>query len=228
LRVTPYYEQDGITIYHGDCRDVLPSVRADCGVTDPPYGLDFPYLSYVDTRESLRGLIRDVWPLLEQATERRFVMCGPTQITLYPQPDWVSCVTWNTTGSFGRFGYTQWTPVLCYGGDLKGFGNVNGVTKSDTLRISGAAGVGFNRTADEKAHTCPKPLNMMRLVVVRFTAINARILDPFMGSGTTLVAAKECGRTAIGIEMEERYCEIAARRLEEARAQQALPLEAAS
>jgi hypothetical protein len=148
------------------------------------------------------------------------VLPGPTQIGLYPQPDWVSCVIWDTTGSFGAYGYNQWTPVLCYGKDLDGFGNVNGVTKGDTIRISGGAGVGFMRSSEEAKHTCPKPINLMKLVVNRFTPESCSIIDPFMGSGSTLVAAKELGRKAIGIDIEERYCEIAAKRLR----QEVLPL----
>jgi site-specific DNA-methyltransferase (adenine-specific) len=225
--VTPYYSQDGITIYHGDCREILPLLPVQQGgaryispvgavVTDPPYGLGFPYLSYVDDRDSLRSLIGDVWPLLTSLTDRIFVLCGPTQIALYPEPSWVAAVTWDTTGSFGRYGYSQWTPVLCYGPDLAGFGNVNGEIKGDVLRISGGAGVGFQRSDDERVHTCPKPVNVMRKTLRRFVAAGASVLDPFMGSGTTLVAAQALGHKAIGVDIEERYCEIAARRLSQA------------
>lgn len=208
----PYYQDNHCTIYHGDCREILPHVSADVLVTDPPYGLGFDYLSYDDTRDSLVCLIAE----LESAgafSGRAFVMCGPTQIGLYPEPSWVSAVTWNTTGSFGSFGYNQWMPVLCYGRDLSGFGNINGVIKSDTLSISGGASVGFQRGCDEKKHTCPKPIGIMRWIVQRFTGTGETILDPFTGSGTTLRAAKDLGRKAIGIEIEEKYCEIAARRL---------------
>lgn len=84
--------------------------------------------------------------------------------------------------------------------------------KSDTIRISGGESVGFRRGI-EGEHPCPKPLNVMKICVQRFSPEKCTILDPFMGSGTTLVAAKNLGRLAIGIEIEERYCEIAAKRL---------------
>jgi len=72
-------------------------------------------------------------------------------------------------------------------------------------------------------HPCPKPENLMLELVTQFSDYGETILDPFMGSGTTLIAAKRVGRKAIGIDLSERYCEIAARRLD----QEALPLEVA-
>ena len=192
-----------VTLYHADCRDVLPLLeRVDVVITDPPYGLNFPYMSYDDTRDNLINLIEAVMPQLEKLTTNRYVLCGPTQIGLYPQPDWVCAVTWNTTGTFGKYGYNQWTPVLCYGKDLEGFGNVNGMTKGDTFRINGGSGVGFNRDCYEKQHTCPKPLNMMKMVVNRYSKPGDTVLDCFMGIGTTGVACATLERNFIGIEKD--------------------------
>ena len=95
---------------------------------------------------------------------------------------------------------------------MEGFGIDIGVTQADVIRINRMAGIG-RRTDEEKAHTCPKPENLMRKVINRFVTQGAVVLDPFMGSGTTLVSARELGNPAIGIEIEERYCEIAAKRL---------------
>lgn len=201
----------------GDCLSVMadmPDNSVDCVVTDPPYGLGFPYHSYQDTRESLRNLVAGFMPhALRVARNRVVVLCGPTQIGLYPEPLWCGAVTWNTTGSFGKYGFNQWTPLLFYGKDVKGFGNVNGVTKTDTLRISGGAGVGFMRSAEEKKHTCPKPLNLMEMVVERYTEAGASVLDPFMGSGTTGVACLNRGRSFVGIEMDEKYFSLARDRI---------------
>jgi 23S rRNA G2445 N2-methylase RlmL len=209
--MNPYYQDASVTIYHADSRDVTPD---DCVmVTDPPYGLDFPYLEYSDTRESLVDLIGDVLVPNIENLRRSVILCGVTQIDLYPHPHWICCATWNTTGSFGKYGYNQWMPILCYGQDLKGFGNVNGVTKGDTLHISGGGSVGFQRNKEEKKHTCPKPLNIMEWIVQRTTLPTDVVYDPFMGSGTTIVAAKSLGRKSVGVEIEERYCEIAVRRL---------------
>lgn len=209
----PYYDNCGVTIYHGNCLEIMPSLRGDVVVTDPPYGLEFPYLGYSDSRENLIRLIQEVMPLIFQITPNAIILCGPTQIGLYPQPDWVSAITWDTTGSFGRRGYNQWTPILHWGNDVAGFGNVAGILKGDVIRISGGGGVGFQRNECEKVHTCPKPENMMRMIIRRFVAEASIIIDPFCGSGTTLVSAKAMGNKAIGIEIEERYCELAASRL---------------
>jgi len=200
----------------GDCREILPTLgRVDAVVTDPPYGIDFPYLSYDDTRENLRSLIAGLFAH-RSAWRRAIILCGPSQIHEYPPSDWVGAVTWNTTGSFGAFGYSQWTPVLLYGDDLPGFGNVNGVTKTDTYQINGGAAVGFQRTREEARHTCPKPLNIMQRMVQRYVGADETILDPFMGSGTTGVACMKLGRKFIGIEIEPKYFDIACRRIEEA------------
>lgn len=209
------------SIHNVDCLDflrTLPDGSVDAVVTDPPYGLGFPYYSYDDTRENLQRLIDGFVPEARRVSTRVLVLCGPTQIGMYPQPDWVANVTWNTTGSFGKYGYNQWTPVLCYGKDLEGFGNVNGVLKSDTMRISGGAGVGFMRSDEEKKHTCPKPITVMQVVIKRLTNEDSTVLDPFAGSGTTGVACIQTGRNFIGCEIDAGYCEIARRRCREAEA----------
>lgn len=206
-------------IHNVDCLDflrTLPDGSVDAVVTDPPYGLDFPYLSYKDTRDNLRRLIEAFMPEALRITSRVFVLCGTTQIGMFPHADWVVNVTWNTTGTFGKYGYNQWTPVLCYGKDLPGFGNVNGVMKTDTLRISGGAGVGFMRSDEEKKHTCPKPITVMKSVIERLTFPESSILDPFAGSGTTGVACIQTGRNFIGCEIDAGYAEIARRRCREA------------
>jgi DNA modification methylase len=202
----------------GDSELLMPTIpegKVDVVVTDPPYGIGFPYLSYEDTRESLQQIIKWFIPqALRIAKQRVVVLCGPTQISLYPQADWVGAVTWNTTGSHGKCGFNQWTPVLIYGKDVEGFARINGMLKSDVLPINGGAGVGFQRSEREKRHTCPKPLNMMCLILHRYTLPGDVVLDPFMGSGTTGVAAKMTGRKFIGIERDVEYFDLAKRRIE--------------
>ena len=210
----------GVTLYNGDCREILPQISGDVVVTDPPYGLEYPYRSYDDTRDNLRRLVADVMPEILRIG-RAIVMPGPTQIGLYPQPEWVGCITWDTTGTFGKYGYNQWTPLLCYGKDLEGFGNVNGITKGDVLRFSGGSSemVERKKLKDDGIHTCPKPLHMMKRVLQRHTMEGETVIDPFMGSGTTAIACVLMGRRFIGIEQDPEYFQSAVERIRAATAQ---------
>jgi DNA modification methylase len=203
------------TLYLGDSREI--GIKTfDAVVTDPPYGIDFQYEGYDDSRQNLRDLIAFFVPWATTYAKRSAIMCGITQTHLYPEPDWTACVTWDTTGSFGKCGYTQWMPVLFYGEDVAGFGNVEGaVIKSDVFRVSGGAGVGFARK-ESIDHPCPKPLNVMAWAVSRFSLRGETVCDPFMGSGTTGVAAVQLGRKFIGIEREPKYFDIACERIEHA------------
>jgi site-specific DNA-methyltransferase (adenine-specific) len=110
----------------------------------------------------------------------------------------------------------MWQPILVYGTDpylKRGMGS-----RPDTISV-GAGGAGLGEVGASE-HPCPKPLDVWKRILLRVSPVEGElVLDPFMGSGTTLRAAKDLGRKAIGIEIEERYCEIAAKRL----AQEVLP-----
>lgn len=208
------------TLYLGDCREILPTLSpVDSVVTDPPYGLDFPYLSWEDTRENLAALIGGFLPAAREVSQRVVILPGITQVSLYPHPDWIGAITWNTTGSFGKYGFTQWMPVLLYGADVDGFGRTaSGAMKGDVISVSGGGGVGFMRSEGEKEHhPCPKPENLMRLIVNRYST--GDVLDPMMGVGTTGVACANLGRKFVGIEIERRYFDTACERIEAAYSQ---------
>jgi len=213
VQPVPYYSDGLITIYHGDSKDILPKIEADVMITDPPYGLGFAYDGYADTRENLKGLVSSVIAPAIGRHKRTCILPGITQVFLYPEPTWIANIRWDTTGSFGKYGYTQWMPILLYGEDLKGFGNVNGVTKSDCLNITGGGGVGFMRGNEKSEHPCPKPINVMHKVLNRFALPSDVIVDPCAGDGTTGKAAKDTGRKCILIEQSEAYCETAAKRM---------------
>ncbi len=194
----PYYEHGGIVIYHGDCREVLATIQADAMITDPPYGVGFTYRSYCDDESSWLEVL---------ATLRISVAQMPSAVCMsfarlweMPPARWAAC--WFKPGSVRRSkigGWSTWEPVLLYGA---GWNIAN-----DLLRLPDAA----NHTPEAGGHPCPKPLRLFRWLINGHAA--GTIVDPFMGSGTTLRAAKDLGRKAIGIEIEERYCEIAANRL---------------
>jgi len=211
-----------VTLHMGDCLDVMAGMKrnsVDVVITDPPYGLGFEYLSYDDTRDNLKRLVDSFMPEALRIAPMVCVLPGITQVFLYPEPDWIFSVHWNTTGTFGKFGYSQWMPLLVYGKDLDGFGNVNGVTKTDVITINGGGGVGFMRDGEKDHHPCPKPENVMRKIVTRLTLPNAVVLDPFMGVGTTGVSCVKTGRRFVGIEINGTYFNTAQARIAEAQLQ---------
>jgi DNA modification methylase len=197
----------------------MPDKSVDAVITDPPYGLNYEYSEYIDTPENLIDLISSFIPESKRIAQRTIVLSGITPMFQYPPPTWTIAVTWNTTGSHGFYGYTQWMPVLCYGKDIKGIGKINEVLKSDVISISGGGGVGFMRDGIENEHPCAKPINIMRLIMRRLSNSGDTIFDPFMGSGTTGVACVQLGRNFIGCEIDPKYFAIAEKRIHEAEMQ---------
>ncbi len=193
----PYFTDSTgtISIYLGDCREILQSLKADAVVTDPPYGVGFRGVAWDESVPSWwLPLARECAPLVVFTT-------APTTMWDYPRPDWVLCGARPGSTSRTAFGgFNHWTPVLVYG---RGKWSPDLHSEPDCLRVNDNAGID---------HPCPKSLLLMRWIV---NGTEGLVLDPFMGSGTTLRAAKDLGRRAIGIEIEERYCEIAAKRLQQ-------------
>lgn len=222
---------EGVTLYLGDCREVLPTLgKVDAVVTDPPYGIgletktsDFRGSRYFDGGQSLqasklyeddpaliRVLIRQVMPLALATSQRALVFSGPAMLWEYPEPASIGSVF--TPNGAGRtaWGFQCTHPVLFYGKDPY---------------LQDGKGGRPNSHRDEQPnnekidHPCPKPVAWMRWAVMRASRLSETILDPFMGSGTTGVAAVQLGRKFIGIEIEERYFTIACKRIEKALAQ---------
>jgi site-specific DNA-methyltransferase (adenine-specific) len=203
--MNPYYEQDGITIYHGDCREVLPTLEpVDLVLTDPPYGIGFsawddhvPYELIADFSQSTV-----VW----FGAASRFAI-DPKLFPAAPQRSliWAPSFTLSHTRSDG-IAY-RWHPIYLWRIPDKHDG-----PSWDLLTDPTECG-------NPWFHPCTKPLTLIKKLV-GFCPHGGVILDPYMGSGTTLRAAKDLSRKAIGIEIEERYCEIAAKRLQ----QSVLPL----
>jgi DNA modification methylase len=185
----------------------------DCILTDPPYALGFDYgATYKDTPENLQDLIVQCLPEMRRISKRVAILSGITPMWNYPKPDWTLCICWNTTGSHGYYGYTQWLPVLMYGQDLKGIGKINNVLKSDMHFINGGGSVGFQRTILEKEHCCPKPLGVIEWLIKRLTLKGDLVLDPFGGSGTTMEACQRLDRSCWTIEINKDFTDIIKKR----------------
>ena len=200
VSVTPYYESGGITIYHGDCLEVLPGLSADVIVTDPPYGI-----GATPPRGGLKvGTIDYIRVLLP------WDIADDSWIDLWSGPVAAFC---STSRIFVVAVKLHADGMLVY---VKTNPHPNGSSFEPCLTRGwgvGARHVLCYNAFNGAVHPTQKPLEVMQFIVERAPA--GVILDPFMGSGTTLHAAKNLGRSAIGIEIEERYCEIAARRLDQ-------------
>ena len=220
----PYYEHAGVTIFHGDCRDVLPSLSFDVVVTDPPYGVGFHgkstkhtaasgvgYTMFDDCPAYIRDVVVPVVFSLVSAGARVVLTPGLRNVWLYPEPAAMGTIFYPSGAGNGRWGFTCSQPILYYGPDpylANGLGS-----RPDSFSST--------EPAAPNGHPCPKPIGTMKWLVTKASLPGETVVDPFSGSGTTLEAAKNLGRRAIGVEIEERYCEIAAKRLE----QEVLPLE---
>ena len=209
----PYYDDGQITLYCADARDVLPLIdRADLLLTDPPYGLNggrsdkdnYDATLWADTPEYVARVCVGIVEQSLSLTKRGAVTPGKFAMWDYPKPDDVGCFWSPTTRGRGPWGFNVFNPILFYGicpGNRYG---------------SSPAGVQMQPDIPDKTitHPCPKPLKAWQWLLTKGSIDpNDVIIDPFVGSGTTLRAAKNLGRKAIGIEIEERYCEEAVKRL---------------
>lgn len=197
----PYYDCDGITIYHGDCRDIMPHLpKVDLVLTDPPYGVGFEYASYIDSTVAWHDLMGDFLPLARGIAQMVVMPCCQIKelpwIYSHHAPDWLICWYKGSPGTVSWTGFNDWEPLLVYG-------KVKGCHMHDYFYCQPAP--------PDNGHPCPKPIKWGTHLISKTKADT--ILDPFMGSGTTLVAAKQLGRKAIGIEIELKYVEIAIKRL---------------
>lgn len=230
--IAPYYQDDAVTIYHGDNREILPSLSSvGLVVTSPPYNLNGDgnvstgtafrnlgkgYASYADDMPHdlyvgwQRHTLRLLWATLADDGAIYYnhkVRVGgerckfphelvPTDLPIRQQ------IIWDRGSGFNRQ-FTYYVPrhevILLI---------AKPAFRTNTRSVDDVWAISFETGGE---HPAPFPL---RLASMAINTTNAElVLDPYMGSGTTLRAAKDCGRKAIGIELDERYCEIAAKRM---------------
>ena len=213
----PYYQHEGITIYHADCREVLPTLEpVDLVLTDPPYNAinrATGGLRSLDKGTADSAEVDIPWLMGEfvrLSTNSLYVWCSEEQFTYWIEQAKAhgltirKCVWWKTNPS-PMNGDKMWLSAaeLC-------------VYARHPLAYHAAfckPPVWHGPTEFSEDHPTPKPIWLMHTLVEASCPEGGTVLDPFIGSGTTLRAAKDLGRKAIGIEIEERYCEIAAKRM---------------
>jgi len=258
MPLTPYYEHKGISIYHGDCREVLPQSRGvDAVVTSPPYGEmrsykdSFAAAEWLDVIAGLFPVLNDggvlVWNVADQtidgsetgtsfrqALEMKRVGFKLHDTMIYLKegvqfPD--------TNRYFNAFEYmfvaskgapktfnpiadrpNKWAGGTIHGTDRQADGRLTPTKGAAVGRLIKPLGWRYNywlihNRPDVVEHPAVMPLQLATDHIQTWTLPGDTVLDPFAGSGTALLAAKNLGRKAIGIEIEEKYCEIAAQRL---------------
>jgi tRNA G10 N-methylase Trm11 len=184
----PFYDSGGITIYHGKFEDVLPTIQFDAVLTDPPYP------SYM--AEEYRYYDGILEPFRDMDCPQAIFW---TPSVPFPLP-WHGMHVWDkATGSNTQF------ELIYQRGRGTGYKVHRYMTPHNKVRANWCKDV-----CNE--HPSQKPIQLIRRVVGELGDVTT-VVDPFMGSGTTLLACKLDGRRAIGIEISERYCEIAAKRL---------------
>lgn len=206
-----FYARDGIVIYHGDAREVLPTLpKFDLLLTDPPYGIG------ADNRERNLSRVKLAQPKdygvsnwddapASQGLISRSVLAASTAIVwggnYFDMPPSSCWLVWDKDNGTNDFADCElaWT-------------NMPKAVRKFKWRWNGMLQEKGGDKKEYRVHPTQKPLALMRWCL-SFCPDAASVLDPFMGSGTTLVACKLEGRTCVGVEREERYCEMAVKRL---------------
>ena len=222
--MTPYYEDELVTLYHGDCREITAWLEADVLVTDPPYGRNWRAAWVRPGRTNATRIVGDKDTTsrdraLELWGQRPAVVFGDLMLAppggaklvgVYQKPP-----NAGIRGSVGGFRRDA-EAIYLIGPWPTGLGG-----RSSVIATATSSQGNPHSPQGKYHHPHAKPLDVMEQLIAACPP--GVIADPFAGSGSTLVAARNLGRRAIGVEIEERYCEIAARRL----AQQPLPIEEA-
>lgn len=199
--IKPYFETDLVTLFHGDCLEITDWLNADVLVTDPPYGMS--YKSGWTSRETIAN---------DQTIETR-----NESLKLWGDKPALVFGTWRVERPKATKNVLIWSK-----GDDPGMGDLSmpwGLSHEE-IYVLGKGFVGQRESSVIKAnkppvasrpdHPTPKPIGLMEKLINKTTGI---IADPFAGSGATLIAARNLGRKVIGVELEEKYCELIANRL---------------
>lgn len=206
----PYYDHDGVTIYHGDCREVLPQLSKesiDLVFTDPPYAREYDWC--------WSALADGATPLMKIGAAL-FTYCGQYQIPKVLN-DIGSYLSWwwlfiaRNSSSPPLYGYSivaTFKPILAFYRERQPKHLLPGLLPDD-LHVAGSVRMGKALHEWGQAPVFEP--------ILRFCPKGGIVLDPFLGGGTTLWAAQQHGRRGIGIEIEERHCETAARRCSQIR-----------
>ncbi len=221
----PYYSDDLVTLYHGDCREVTTWLEADVRISDPPYGRAWRQgvvksagsnREHVRNDASTKGIANDKDTTIRDAAltlwgARKAIVFG--DLMLPPPPGTKLVCAYRKpvdAGLRGAMGGVRRDLEAIYllNGWPSGIGGRSSLFATAATLVGGQSGI----VAKAGGHPHTKPLDVMSELVM---LTEGTVADPFSGSGSTLFAAKHLGRRAVGVEYEERYCEMAAKRLQQ-------------
>ena len=212
----PYFEDDYVTLYHGDCLEVTEWIKADVLVTDPPYGISWEskITSYRKNSPKIQSVIDPI--ANDDNTQARDLA-----LSLWGERPAIVFGSWRMP----RPELTRHRLIWHKKGQNPGPANLPFMTQDEEIYILGQGFLSTSppmrsviETNENRAvevgkigHPTPKPVGLMELLIGRCPP--GVIADPFAGSGATLLAARNLGRKAIGVELEAKYCELIAKRL---------------
>jgi DNA modification methylase len=211
---------ENVTCYLADCREILATISADVLITDPPYGVNLGkhnganaykglqkngYLSYEDSPENYQAIVVPAIGEALRLTKRAAVFGYLPAMWNLPSPDIIGGFYLPSGQGLNRWGFTCLAPVLFYG-TYPGSGKYPTTIENSSL-------------PEKTGHPVTKPLAWMKWLVGLASLEGETVLDPFMGSGATGIAALELGRAFIGIEIEPKYFDIACKRITNANRQ---------
>jgi site-specific DNA-methyltransferase (adenine-specific) len=201
----PYFQDDLVTLYHGDCLQITDWIEADVLVTDPPYGMNYrsgrnKAMDFIagDTDLNVRDKALALWGTENAIVFGTWKAERPSNVK--------QLVVWDKRGGAGFSGDLSmpWADITeeIY------------IFKGEWLgpRVPAIYSIPTLPTMNRPDHPTPKPIGLMEKLLHHVQPTKT-IADPFAGSGATLIAARNLGRKVIGVEMEEKYCELIANRL---------------
>jgi site-specific DNA-methyltransferase (adenine-specific) len=217
----PFFRDDAVTLWNGDCRDILPTLRGiDCVVTDPPYFLPAAHYSVRgETSKSLgdlsilehyfRGLLKEIHDCLKPEGVA-YIFCDGQSYPIFHRVGYstwkrIRPLIWDKGTSVNGYAWRHQHELIAYcekAGSEKVPTGDGDVLRENAVKVA------------NREHLAEKPSKLIMRLIQKSTKPGETVLDPFAGSGSTLLAARDCGRKAIGIEMEMNYCQIAIRRID--------------
>jgi len=233
----PYYQDSAVTIYHGDCREIVPQLdKADLCLTDPPYGVtqnkwdittavfeifdnldkfvctsQNPFSAELIMKYKKLFKYSDIW---EKSQAVGFLNCKVMPLRKHEDILVFGKVKYNPQITKKPIENIRPLGLIAQTDNYGHIGNLNN-KEVRTIPNDMCYPVSILKIANEQGteHPTQKPIKLFKYLILTYSDKSDLILDPFMGSGTTLRAAKDLNRKAIGIEIEEKYCEIAANRM---------------